>query len=122
MFSVLRTVFIVGLIFYYSPVRQAAPESGPLTALLNGIEGPATPAAETALEPPSRKPPSELDALWDALPESAKQSIVDRIVAAILGPAPDRRQEALLRQPTDTLEPEDFQPAWQGAAKGRPQS
>jgi hypothetical protein len=113
MFSVLRTAFIIGLIFYYSPVRQGAGEIERLGQMLR---------ADGESEPLPAQASSNLDALWDALPESAKQSIVDRIVASVLGPEPDRRQEALLRPPTDTLEPEDFRPTWQGLGKGQPQS
>jgi hypothetical protein len=113
MFSVLRIVFIVGLIFYHSPVRQAGSEAEMLDKLLTRDSEPALASAGT---------PSNLDALWDALPESAKQSIVDRIVASVLGPEPNRKEAALQRTPTDTLEPEDFQPSWQGAGKSQPQS
>jgi hypothetical protein len=96
MFSALRIAIIVGLIFYYSPVRQA----------------PGSAAEETR----STATSTDLAALFEVLPEDAKQSIAERIAASILGAAPAPSRAAQLLPPTDTLEPEDLRPAWKGAS------
>jgi hypothetical protein len=97
MFSILRFILIVGVIFYYSPVRQQGEGTSALEALF-------TPKA---VEPTSKAPapaaeqPGHLETVWKALPDSAKQAVVDKIVTSsgfsIPGPA----------KPADTLRPED---------------
>jgi hypothetical protein len=91
MFFLLRSIVIVGVIFYYSPVRQTAEWSG----------GPG--------------PESRLDALWEKLPETAKRSLLERVAASLFSGGRTAREGAPPPW-TDTLEPEDFRPAWKGAA------
>jgi len=89
MFSILRLILIVGAIFYYSPVRQRSD----MPASVGALPGPGT--AEAA---------DRLETVWQALPESAKQAVLDRILAAAgPGSAP---------KATDTLRPGDRHPAY----------
>lgn len=95
MFSILRFVVIVGLIFYYSPVRQRG-EGPDLTR--NPLS--ATPATEAAAAGAATGAPGHLEAVWQALPDGAKQAVVDRILttSGLTPPAP---------KSSDTLRPED---------------
>jgi hypothetical protein len=88
MFSILRFILIVGAIFYYSPVRQRSD----MPASVEALPGRGTTEAADRLE-----------TVWQALPESAKQAVLDRILAtAGPGAAPK----------TDTLQPGDRHPSY----------
>jgi len=97
MFSILRFIVIVGVIFYYSPVRQRGDD--PTLAqdfLSSNTAGRMASASDGA--------PGRLETMWQALPEGAKQAVVDRIVATSgLTPAAPK--------PSDTLKPEDRAPS-----------
>ena len=97
MLSIIRFILIVGAIFYYSPVRQKGEGTAALEAffLPKAVE-PASPAPAPAAEGPGH-----LETVWKALPDSAKQAVVDRIVTSsgLSIPSPAK--------PTDTLRPED---------------
>jgi hypothetical protein len=96
MFSILRTILIIGVIFYYSPVRQG----GATPPSLDGLLG----ASKDAAEQPSS---GRLESVWQALPDQAKQAVVDRILSgSALGGSPPK--------PTDTLLPTDRQLASHG--------
>ena len=99
MFSILRTILIVGVIFYYSPVRQ---ENVPPPSL-DGVLGWSKDTAETQPDPS----PGHLETVWRALPEGAKQAVVDKILAG----------SGLGSKGTDTLLPTDRQLTTQ--AKGQ---
>jgi hypothetical protein len=88
MFSILRFILIVGAIFYYSPARQRSDTPASVEAL------PGHGTAEAA---------DRLETVWQALPDSAKQAVLDRILAAGPGSAP---------KATDTLRPGDRHPAY----------
>ena len=97
MLSFLRFILIVGAIFYYSPVRQ----QGEGTAALEALFTPKVGAPATSFPQPTPEGPGHLETVWKALPDSAKQAVVDKIVTSsgfsIPGPA----------KPADTLRPED---------------
>jgi hypothetical protein len=89
MFSLLRAILIIGVIFYYSPVRQ-----GGAPASLDGLTGWTKPAD------PTEAGAGRLEAAWDVLPERAKQAVVDKMLASTgLG----------AQMATDTLLPTDRQ-------------
>jgi hypothetical protein len=99
MFSVLRFFVIVGVIFYYSPVRQRSDGPDPIQSFFAPKKtDQATPAA-----PPSSAAegvPGHLESMWQALPDGAKQAVVDKILTTSgLTPAAPK--------PSDTLQPED---------------
>jgi len=101
MFSILRFILIVGAIFYYSPVRQQGEATAALGTLFTSkkaepaVAGPAPAAGE----------PGHLESMWKALPDSAKQAVVDRILTTSGFPV------ASGTKPADTLRPEDREPA-----------
>jgi len=102
MFSVLRFIVIVGVIFYYSPVRQRGDGPDPIKDFFSPrtTEPSAPPAA-----PPQAQGSSghHLETMWQALPDGAKQAVVDKILAGS-GLAP------VASKPSDTLQPEDRAP------------
>jgi len=96
MFSILRSILIIGVIFYYSPLRQ---------------QGEGTAAVEALLAPKTGAPTStagdsgHLETVWKALPDSAKQAVVDKILTGSGFPV------AGATRPSDTLLPEDRESA-----------
>lgn len=101
MLSILRSILIVGVIFYYSPVRQQGEGTASVKALLAPTKSEPTVAGSA----PAAGNPGHLETVWKALPDSAKQAVVDRILTGsgfpVAGPA----------KPSDTLLPEDREPA-----------
>ena len=96
MFSILRFILIVGAIFYYSPVRQ----HGDMPASIAALWAP----AKTEAAVPAPESADRLDMMWQALPESAKQAVLDKILTTSgLGAAP---------KAADTLQPGDRHPAF----------
>jgi hypothetical protein len=110
MFSILRFILIVGAIFYYSPVRQKGEGTAALEALITPKKS--EPAAASAA-PPVQSDSGKLETMWQALPDGAKQVVIDKILTTSgLTPAETK--------PMDTLQPGDRQPTWQReAAKPR---
>jgi hypothetical protein len=104
MFSLLRAALVIGAIFYFSPVRQEQDSGLSLEALV----GAATHSSETL----TGVAPERLQAAWNALPESARQAVLDKIVPTAPRPGGTARPPQ-----TDTLLPEDHHPAWTGASK-----
>ena len=97
MLSILRFILIVGAIFYYSPVRQQGEGTAAIEAFFMPMAGsPAVPAS-----PPATEGPGHLETVWKALPDSAKQAVVDKIMTTSGFPLPDASK------PADTLRPED---------------
>jgi hypothetical protein len=97
MLSIIRFILIVGAIFYYSPVRQ----QGEGTAAIEAIFTPKK--SEPAAAPPSsaQDDPGHLETVWKALPDSAKQAVVDKILTTSgLNPVSPAK-------PSDTLRSED---------------
>ncbi|MBF9195266.1 hypothetical protein [Microvirga terrestris] len=97
MLSILRFILIVGIIFYYSPVRQKGEGTTALEALF-------TPKASEPLAPTppaATGGPGHLETVWKALPDSAKQAVVDKILTSSGLPIADASR------PADTLKPED---------------
>jgi len=104
MFSILRFFVIVGVIFYYSPVRQQGEGTAAIEAWLSPKKE--KPPIETAAPPPADNP-GRLETMWQALPDSAKQVVIDKILTTSgLGTAGVKA--------TDTLQPGDRQPSWRG--------
>jgi hypothetical protein len=101
MFSILRFILIVGAIFYYSPVRQ----QGEGTAAIEAFLTPKTSQPAAAGPGPAMDKTGHLETVWKALPEGAKQAVVDKILTTsgfpVAGPA----------KSSDTLRPEDREPA-----------
>jgi hypothetical protein len=96
MLSIIRFILIVGAIFYYSPVR----EKGDGTAAIEAFFTPK--AKEPAATPPAAaEGPGHLETVWKALPDSAKQAVVDKIMTSSGFPLADASK------PADTLKPED---------------
>lgn len=103
MFSILRFILIVGVIFYYSPVRQ----KGEGTAALETLITPKKAEAAAASAPlPTENGAGKLETMWQALPDGAKNAVIDKILTTSgLTPAQPK--------PTDTLLPGDRQLAGQ---------
>ncbi|MBB3018635.1 hypothetical protein FHR70_001689 [Microvirga lupini] len=97
MLSILRFILIVGAIFYYSPVRQ----KGEGTAAIEAFFMPKASEPAAASPPPTAEGPGHLETVWKALPDSAKQAVVDKIMASSGFPLTDTSK------PADTLRPED---------------
>jgi hypothetical protein len=98
MFSILRFVLIVGAIFYYSPVRQKDAGPDPIQAFFAPKAAEPSAPAASAGEGSS----GHLETMWQALPDNAKQAVVEKILTTSgLTPASPKA--------TDTLQPEDRQ-------------
>lgn len=105
MLSILRFVLIVGAIFYYSPVRQRGEGLDPLQAFFTSKKT-ETVAPTPASSPAADSSAGHLETVWQALPNSAKQAVVEKILTTSgLAPAASK--------PSDTLQPEDRAPASQ---------
>ncbi|MBA1158085.1 hypothetical protein [Microvirga mediterraneensis] len=100
MFSILRFILIVGTIFYFSPVRQQGEGTAAVEALLTPKK--TEPATGQA---PGMDNAGHLESIWKALPDSAKQAVVDKVLSTSGFPV------AGSAKPSDTLRPEDREPA-----------
>jgi hypothetical protein len=107
MFSIIRFILIVGVIFYYSPVRQQGEGMAAIDAWLTPKKG--EPAA-----PPAEISPGHLETVWQALPNGAKQAVIDKILTTSGLTGPEAKAK-------DTLQAGDRQPGWRGEA-ARPRS
>jgi hypothetical protein len=105
MFSILRFIIIVGVIFYYSPVRQHGEGIGFLDSFLKPkkSESAATAQAPAPEPEPAAENPGRLEAVWQALPDSAKQAVIDRILTT-------SGLTSAGVKPGDTLQPQDRLP------------
>lgn len=104
MFSILRFILIVGAIFYFSPVRQNGEGTAALEAFLTPKKTGAVPATAAPDATPDR-----LESMWKALPESAQQAVIDKILTTSgLSASPPKA--------TDTLQPSDRHPALRAEA------
>ena len=104
MFSIIRFILVVGVIFYYSPVRQQGEGLAAVDAWLTPKKG------EPAAAPPapsSESHPGHLETVWQALPNGAKQAVIDKILTTS-GLTPPEAKAA------DTLQAGDRQPRWRG--------
>jgi hypothetical protein len=101
MFSILRFILIVGAIFYYSPVRRHGEETATLKAFLAPTKS--EPAAAGPAAAPGQA--GHLETVWKALPDSAKQAVVDKILTTSGFPVAGSTKSS------DTLRPEDREPA-----------
>ena len=111
MFSLIRFILIVGVIFYYSPVRQQGEGLAAVDAWLMPKKG------EPASAPPafsSESGPGHLETVWQALPNGAKQAVIDKILTTSGLTGPEAKAK-------DTLQAGDRQPGWRGEA-ARPRS
>jgi hypothetical protein len=106
MFFLLRAALIIGVIFYFSPVRQ---EGGSATSL--DAAGWSRDSSRAALDAVDRA--GELQSLWQALPGQAKKEAFDRLMASASGLSSDGPVQA-----SDTLMPDDLKPAWRGGGAG----
>lgn len=104
MFSALRIIIIVGVIFYLSPARQTGAAPVSLDDVTRWVSG-RSDQGGTVLDQAARA-----GALWRSLPEDAKQALVEQVLAS-------GRQAPPASPPTDTLDPSDLQPAWKGDGK-----
>ncbi|KLK92734.1 hypothetical protein AA309_13835 [Microvirga vignae] len=105
MFSILRFVVIVGVIFYYSPVRQRGERPDPLQEFF-APKTVAQATQTTTTSPAAEGTPGHLETVWQALPGGAKQAVVDKILTSSgLTPASSK--------PSDTLQPGDRAPPGQ---------
>ena len=103
MFWLLRAALVVGVIFYLSPARQGSDPLALVSSALGWIgiapaSGPATRPAEVG---------TKLETVWQALPNSAQQAVVNEIMtqSGLGGPSP---------KGSDTLHAGDRKPAWRG--------
>jgi hypothetical protein len=112
MFSALRIVVAVGVIFYLSPVREPLRRTGSAERA-----APVRDAVGATLdEGSSDRHAASADNLLRALPAAAKQSLLDRLIAAATGSVVSASSDhAAGAAATDTLEPEDLKPTWRGA-------
>jgi hypothetical protein len=105
MFSILRFIVIVGVIFYYSPVRQKSEGPDPIQAFFSPKAMEQTAPVARAVEQTT----GHLGNMWQALPDNAKQAVVEKVLTTSgFTPAAPKA--------TDTLQPEDRQA---GAQKPR---
>lgn len=101
MFSILRFILIVGAIFYYSPVRQQGEETAAIEAFLTPRK-----SERAAADPaPALDNPGHLETVWKALPDGAKQAVVDKILTT------SGFSSGSSTKPADTLRPEDRESA-----------
>ena len=103
MFSILRFILIVGAIFYYSPVRQ----QGEGAAVVESLLAPRSNEPAAAPEAPPAEAAGRLETMWQALPNSAKQAVIEKILTT-------SGLTSASGGPTDTLLPEDRRPALSG--------
>ena len=101
MFAPLRITAVIGLIFYFSPLRQP-------------FELPSVFGRGFGTADAPRGPVASADEPWRALPAQAKQALLEHLVASALGARPSPPVAAELPSPRDTLELEDLQPPWRG--------
>jgi hypothetical protein len=108
MFFLLRATLIIGLIFWFSPVRR---ESGsmPSPDTVAGWSR-ATPGA--ALDPVEQV--GHLQSLWETLPDGVKRAAVGGLFASAPVRPPGPQNES-----SDTLLPEDLKPVWRAAIESR---
>lgn len=107
MFSALRIVAIVGVIFYLSPVRDLDERLTLRDLVQRGMR----------TQGPTAESVSQADSLWKLLPDSAKEAVLERMLTSVLGSASLASKQRALAPATDTLQPEDLQPGWRGEAK-----
>ncbi len=101
MFSIVRFILIVGAIFYYSPVRQQGEGTAAVEALFTPKKSEPAPVTPS----PTADAPGHLETVWKALPDSAKQAVVDKILTTSGFSGSDASNSS------DTLRPEDREPA-----------
>jgi hypothetical protein len=102
MFSALRIIVIVGVIFYLSPVRHGEGPPARIADLIRGqdLGGPGkAPVPAVAVEETPR-----LQSLWQALPDGARKAVVDEVVelgtgGVIAPPSPEAARPGA-HQPT----------------------
>ncbi|WP_112663124.1 hypothetical protein [Microvirga flavescens] len=113
MFSLLRTVAVIGVIFYLSPVRteDALPS---FASWFGWPEEKVAAKHETAEDSPAR-----LETMWQALPEGAKQAILAKIMSESGLTASTTKPQAA---PSDTLHTDDKKAAWRGSEPQKPRS
>jgi hypothetical protein len=107
MFLLLRAALVIGVIFYFSPVRH---ESGSATSP-DDVTGWGRESSRAALDAVDRV--GELQSVWHALPDEAKNAALDRFLATGSDPSSEASVQA-----TDTLLPDDLKPAWRGGRAG----
>ncbi len=125
MFFLLRAGLVIGLIFYFSPLRpnlEAPSLDGLVASALEVVTpAPVTPPTKPAASegPPAGLPGTvaEAERLWRGLPPEARQAVLDRLKAQ----AASSLSEAVAavqnpRSGVDTLRAEDRRPAWRGDA------
>jgi hypothetical protein len=116
MFSALRIIVIVGVIFYLSPVRQGEGPPARMHDLVRGSRdwsqdpwGPSRiPAPTAAVDETPR-----LQSLWQALPDSARKAVVDEVVELGTGGLTARPAQ-------EAAHPGAHQPTLPGEARKRP--
>jgi hypothetical protein len=102
MLSILRFILVVGVIFYYSPVRQKGEGTSTLEAFFSPTKSePATSSASPLPVAPAAPSSGQLETMWKALPDTAKQAVVDKVLTTSGLTSP---------KPADTLRPEDREP------------
>jgi hypothetical protein len=107
MFSTLRAVIIIGVIFYLSPVRQGGERPARVDDVVKWGQDTLATSASIPLDKAA-----QLQSLWQALPESAKKSVTDQVSGSSTG-----RAGSSLPATSDTLTPGDLQPHWRGDAR-----
>lgn len=125
MFFLLRAGLVIGLIFYFSPLRpnlEAPSLDGLVASALEVVTpAPVTPPTKPAAPdaPPAGLPGTvaEAERLWRGLPPEARQAVLDRLKAQ----AASSLSEAVAavqnpRSGVDTLRADDRRPAWRGDA------
>ena len=111
MFSIIRFILVVGVIFYYSPVRQQGEGMVAMDAWLTSKKG--EPAAAMPA-PAAESSPGHLETVWQALPNGAKQAVLDKVLTTSGLTAPHAKAK-------DTRQAAGRQPGWRGEA-ARPRS
>jgi hypothetical protein len=113
MFFALRILIVIGVIFYFSPVRQ----TGEVPSGIAGVVQWSRDRTAAGATSSSTEALAGLEVLWRGLSDSARKSVMDSLLASNAGTPAAPLLEPRQTSPTDTLQPDDLQPAWRGETR-----
>jgi hypothetical protein len=114
MFSALRIIVIVGVIFYLSPVRQGDRPPARMNDLARWGQD-SSGASKTSSPAVAVEETPRLQSLWQALPDGAKKAVVDEVVELGTGGLTAHPPQA-----SEAAHPVALQTTLHGEAKKRP--
>jgi hypothetical protein len=113
MFFTLRILIVIGVIFYFSPVRQTGEVPSGIAGMVQWSRDRTAASATSS----STEAVAGLEMLWRSLSDGARKSVMDSVLASNSGSPAARLLEPRQTSPTDTLQPDDIQPAWRGETR-----